>query len=142
MSNSTLDLAFVDAKAVESIDNAATVKITIDMLDVGQFIPQGDVALKRLRTLPKGAVRIKRPSAQIVEGTTTGSRHVWDSLAGIEVYDPPERMKSPLVGRIYVLSKERTLTHPEHGHHVYPKGFIGVAIYQRQFAEELRRVVD
>ncbi len=141
MATATLDLQFVNSEA-ERIDSAKTIRIDDTTLDVGQFVPQGDVALVKLARVPRGAVRVKYPSPQIVDGTTQGSRHVWDSLDGVEVYDPPQAEQSPLVGRIYVLKQERTLTHPEHGHHVYPAGFIGVARYQRQFAEELRRVAD
>lgn len=137
-----VDLKFVDDAARERIDSAAPVRIDETTLDVGQFVPQGDVALVKLAGVPAGAKRVKKPSVQIVPGTTQGSRHVWDSLDGITVYDPPENDRSPLVGQIYVLAKERTLTHPEHGHHVYHAGFIGLARYQRQFADELRRVVD
>lgn len=142
MSTAMIDLTFVDNAARERIDSAETVRIDATTLDVGQFVPQGDVALFKLLEVPNGAARIKKPSAQIVEGATQGSRHVWDSLDGVAVFEPPAEMRSPLVGRIYVLSKERTLTHPEHGHHVYPAGFIGIVRYQRQFAEELRRVAD
>jgi hypothetical protein len=137
----TLDLAFVNEEA-ERIDSAKTIRIEPMMLDVGQFVPQGDVALFKLAELPGGAKRIKNPSRQIVEGTTQGSRHTWDSLDGVAVYEPPTSWRSPLIGKIYVLAEERTLTHPEHGHHVYHEGFIGVARFQRQFAEELKRVVD
>lgn len=133
-------LRFVDELASERIDSAATILIEESTLDVGQFIPQGDVALEKLAKVPGDARRVANPDAQIAEGNTKGARHIWDSMDGIKVYQ--ESNADPLVGCIYSLTKEQTLTHPEHGDHVYHAGFIGRARFQRAFADELRRIAD
>lgn len=138
-----VDLKWIDAPAAEKIDNSQPVRIEPTMLDVGQFFPQGDVALRKLASVPADATRVAKPSAQIVEGTTQGSRHIWDSLDGAEVFQPANQ--TALEGFVYRLSKTRTLTHPEHANHVYvvanePQVF--QCIFQRSHAEELRRIRD
>lgn len=109
------------------------------MLEVGQFIPQGDLALKKLKEVPQNARLVKNPSSQVAGGTTQGSRHIWDSMDGINVYDIE---KNELTGFVYELTKERTLTHPEHAHHTYHAGYIGQIIYQRSASQELRKIAD
>ena len=133
-------LEFIDSAAKEAIDNAATVRIEETTLDVGQFYTQGDLALRKLSEVPADAVLVENPICQVAEGTTKGARHIWDSLDGVTVYRRPNA--DALTGSIYVLAQERTLTHPDHGDHVYHAGFIGEAIFQRQMAEELKRIVD
>jgi hypothetical protein len=100
---------------------------------------QGDLYIELLAEVPAGAVPIAKPSKQLAPGETQGSRHILDSLAGVTMY----RLAEPTVldGPIVVLEKTRTLTHPEHGDVVLPPGTYGVT-YQREYAEELRRVAD
>lgn len=123
------------------VDLARPVKISENMLSVGQMYPQGDVGLQRLAAVPDGAVLVEKPSAQVAEGTTKGARHIWDSMEGITVYRMPDS-DNPLKGDIYCLAKERTLTHPEHADQTYFAGFVGWATFQRTYAEELRRRLD
>lgn len=106
---------------------------------VGDVARQGDLYIELLASVPSGAVREKNPSAQLAPGTTQGSRHILDSLAGVKAY----RLGSPTVldGPILDLSKERTITHPEHGWLILPAGIYSVT-YQRSFSLELARVAD
>lgn len=105
----------------------------------GDTFRQGDLYIELLSAVPAGAIQEKKSSAQLAPGTTQGSRHILDSLKGVKMY----RLGSPTVldGPILDLSKERTITHPEHGHVVLPAGVYGVT-YQRAFADELRRAAD
>lgn len=143
MTTKELNLSYVDAPALESADNGAPITIHGYQLSVGQFLPQGDVALQLLDKVPARAVKAKNPSRQIVEGTTQGSRHIWDSLDGIEVY---QYDNTAIFGHIYALSQTRTLTHPEHADQTYvvEDGELLVfrCRYQRAMGEELRRVLD
>lgn len=50
---------------------------------------------------------------------------------------PPE-----LVGPAVTCRGETTITHPEHGNRTLPAGTVWATVYQRQFAEEVRRVED
>jgi len=123
-------LKFIDDAACE-VAGPKPVVISESSLEVGQFLPQGDVALLKMSEVPEGAVQVNNPSPKVVAGTTQGSQHVWDSMEGIEAFEPPASMKSPTVGLIYKLNEERTLTHPDHGHHTYHEGFIGCLTHQR-----------
>lgn len=126
----TKTLDFVNQGA-EKIDSADPVTIKEHNIDVGQFYAQGDVALVRLAGIPEGSVRVSNPTAKIVPGTSQGAQHVWDSMEGVEAYQPPTEMQGPTKGLIYSLSKERTLTHPEHANHTYFEGFIGFTCFQQ-----------
>lgn len=105
----------------------------------GDTFRQGDLYLTLLEKVPEGAVPVRLPAGQLAPGTTQGSRHCLDSLRGVRVYELAS--PTPLDGPILDLAEERTVEHPEHGHVQLPPGVYGVT-YQRQFAEELRRVQD
>lgn len=102
---------------------------------------QGDVYIEFLDRVPDGAVKLnkKQHGCQLAPGATQGSRHVLDSLVGVTMYRLPE--STVLDGPVLVTSRERTVTHPEHGDVVLPPGTYGIT-YQREYAEELRRVAD
>lgn len=102
---------------------------------------QGDVYIELLERVPAGAMAMKAKgrSAQLAPGTTQGSRHILDSLVGVTMYRLPEA--TVLDGPVIVTDRERTIEHPEHGNVVLPPGVYGIT-YQREFAEELRRVAD
>jgi hypothetical protein len=95
--------------------------------------------IERLECVPARCVPDRKPSAQLAPGTTQGSRHVLDSLDGVSVYRLAEN--TVLQGPVLLVTTERTVTHPEHGNVVLPPGIYSIT-YQRQFAEELRRVAD
>lgn len=138
-----VDLKFVDTPALESIRNSDPVTIQPEMIGIGQFYPQGDVALERLESVPDGCYKVTDFPLQIAPGTTQGSRHCWDSSDGIEAFALKE--SHPLRGLIYRLSKTRTLEHPEHANQTYvveDEPLVFGVRYQRQHAEELRRIQD
>lgn len=112
---------------------------TAGEMSVGDFWAQGDIALFRLEGVPAGAVPEKDPQPQLAPGTTQGSRHCLESLAGITMF----RHASPtaLDGPILDAPKGLRVNHPEHGDVTLLPGVYAV-VYQRQFAEELRRVAD
>ena len=112
---------------------------TAGEMSVGDAWAQGDIALVRLEAVPNNAVRVKSPSPQLAPGNTQGSRHVLESLTGVTVYtlaDP-----TALDGPILDCPKGCTVTHPEHGWVTLRPGVYGV-VYQRQLADDLRRVAD
>lgn len=105
----------------------------------GDVFRQGDVYVELLDRLPAGVKFVKNPSPQLAPGTTQGSRHVLDSLDGVQVYalDGADVLTGPVIH----CREERTITHPEHGHVILPPGVYGIT-YQRAFADELRRAAD
>jgi hypothetical protein len=122
----------------EQIRNDETQRFPI-AASVGDTARQGDLYIELLAAVPKGANVIVNPSPQLAPGTTQGSRHILDSLEGVSMYTLD--MPSVLDGPILALAIERTVTHPEHGDVVLPAGVYGVT-YQKQHADELRRVAD
>ncbi len=101
---------------------------------------QGDVYVLALCELPPGAVKSDK-ALQLAPGTTQGSRHCLrqEDLSHIEFYRRPDA--SPLDGPILVAKNRFEVTHPEHAHVNLPPGVYAIT-YQRQHAEELRRVAD
>ena len=82
---------------------------------------------------------VDQPAAQLAPGTTRGSRHILDSLDGVELYIVKDA--DALTGPLVVTLKERVVTHPEHGDVILPPGCYAIT-YQRAYADELRRVAD
>lgn len=110
----------------------------VETCSVGDAWAQGDVLLVCLEAVPQGAERVKT-ERQLAPGTSQGSRHLLDALGGIVMYRLPN--PTPLDGPVIEAERRFVVTHPEHGDISLPAGVWGV-VYQRQFAEELRRVAD
>lgn len=119
--------------------------VSLANMEVGDEHSQGDLGLLRLddrfvddhrpHLLP-----VSDPPLQLARGSTQGSRHCLDSLAGVEVYSLAGG--NVLDGPILRLHEPRKILHPEHGDLVdIPPGDYGIQ-YQRQFAEELRAARD
>jgi hypothetical protein len=105
---------------------------------VGDKHWQGDVAIVKLDKVPKNS-KSTPTVAQLAPGNTQGSRHILASTDGVTMYVKPDA--TPLDGPIVEAKKPIEITHPEHGHvHLQPGVYqIG---YQRQYAQELKRVQD
>jgi len=124
--------------SVEKIRNNETQRFP-GAASAGDYFRQGDIYI----TLRDGvAERFEidpTPDAQLAPGTTQVSRHVLDSLAGVTMYR--DANGDALQGPLLVITDERTITHPEHGHVILPPGCYEIT-YQRAYAAELRRVQD
>ena len=107
-----------------------------DAAAVGDYWRQGDIYITKLAQCDGEKVQAE---AQLAEGSTQGSRHILDSLDGVVMFKPTN--STVLTGPHFSLTKERTVTHPQHGDVVLPAGCYGIT-YQRAFADELRRVAD
>jgi hypothetical protein len=105
----------------------------------GDCFRQGDVYLTFCETIPSGFIKSKQVQLQLAPGTTKGSRHCLDSGKGVLMYEA--KNGDALQGPIIKTTKERTVTHPEHGNVILPPGIYNIT-YQRAYAEELRRVAD
>jgi len=105
----------------------------------GDAWAQGDLLIVCLEAVPAGAEIDQAPKAQLAIGNTQGSRHCLTSLQGVTMY----KVKSgnPLDGPVFETKNGVEIDHPEHGNLVLPPGTYG-CIYQRQYAEDLRRVLD
>ena len=112
---------------------------TIATCSPGDMWPQGDIGILCLASLPKGAKLDHRPTAQLAPGTTQGSRHCITDLSSVTIFRLAE--PTPLDGPVIEAPTGFTVEHPEHGNVTLPPGIYGV-IYQRAYADELRRVLD
>ena len=135
----TLDRVHAEAKA-----RAKPETVSYGTLAPGNYHRQGDVYFVRLSRLPQGACGTQAPAGlQIAPGDGQGSRHCLkpEHAPHVEWYRRAE--PTPLDGPVLKVAKGKTaeFTHPEHGHVVLPAGTYGIH-YQRQYAEELRRVQD
>lgn len=131
-------IAEVHAHGQENADNR--LRIIPENFPVGQYIPQGDINIVRLRSIPDEAVPMQ-PKAQLAEGITRGSRHCIkaEDMARCEFYGFTN--PNPLEGPIIKFNAPTTITHPEHGDQLWPVGIVAIT-YQRRYAEELRRTQD
>lgn len=137
------------AKSAESMDAAAPAKIGSP--SVGDVVRQGDLYLVCLESLPEG-VKHKR---QLAPGNSQGSRHIAEGKCSVywpkspvavalliarasNIDAPPTELIGPMVECI----GETTIAHPEHGHRILPEGTSWAIVYQRAFAEEIRRAQD
>lgn len=108
-------------------------------MSVGDAFAQGDISLVLLEKVPEGCTLVESPMLQLAPGTTQGSRHCLESLEGISIYQLPK--PNELEGPVIDAQKGCRVNHPEHGDVTFRMGIYGV-VYQRQYAEEIRRVQD
>lgn len=104
----------------------------------GDYFRQGDIYVTRLDKVPDKA-NLATFVYQLAVGETRGARHCLDAKDGVTMY----RVENAdvLTGPVIDLAQERTITHPEHGDLILTPGVYSIT-YQRQFAEELKRVMD
>lgn len=131
-------------RSAENIDAAETE--AIGTASVGDVVRQGDLYLVCLEELPDGKPIDGR---QLAPGTTQGSRHVLAGECRIVTADQAEvadrighDVQPELVGPVFRCDAECTVTHPEHGDKVLPQGTAWAVVYQRAYADEVRRVQD
>lgn len=108
----------------------------------GDAIRQGDLYLVIGDKVPKDFVRcedVSEVNKQLVPGNTQGAKHCLDSLCGVELYRPKAWSEESTVGPVLVLSQDRTVQHPTHGHVTLLAGTVVECHYQREYSSELRR---
>ena len=107
----------------------------------GDMWAQGDIGIVALSAKPTGCTVIENPTAQLAPGTTQGSRHciAASDMPNVKLYRT--KAPTPLDGPVIEAPEGFTVEHPEHGDVTLPPGVYGV-IYQRQYAQELKRVQD
>lgn len=130
--------AFRDVqKHAEEIKNDG--EHTVANRSPGDMWAQGDIGILCLAELPNDAEFDPKPQSQLSPGNTQGSRHCIVDLPAVKIY----RLKSATVldGPIVDAPCGFKVDHPEHGAITMPPGVYGI-VYQRSFAEELRRVQD
>lgn len=123
------------------VEKSKPVTKTIEKIGFNEGVRQGDLYIMRIKDVPADATPIDNPDRQLVPGTSQGSRHciTAETFANVKLL----RLKQPTALQGPVIKAEKTfeVEHPEHGHFILPPG-IYQAVYQRAYAEELRRVQD
>ena len=108
----------------------------------GDFGWQGDLKLIVVAAVPAGYAQVKQPKAidrQLVPGNTEGAKHCLDSLEGVTLYRPQQWSEESLDGPCLVLTQERKILHPTHGHVTIPAGLTILCRYQREWDREQQR---
>jgi hypothetical protein len=129
----------IKSDAMHTYINAGDDQIGV-VMEEGEAHRQGDLYIRKIGKVPAGAVRMETPRLQLAPGQTQGSRHVLDSAAGVEMFEPGSDATA-LDGPVLVLKERRIVTHPEHGDVSLPAGTYCID-YQRAFADELRAQRD
>lgn len=117
-----------------------------ETFSTGDVVDQGDLTIVCVAALPRSAK--PRQNRQLVQGDTLGSRHV---VSGGSVYDADaaecvaaiKRATGCDVPEMYigpVIEGPCTIEHPQHGHHTFPAGTVGIVKYQRNLDAEEREV--
>ncbi len=114
-------------------------------LKAGQWVAQGDLNFIVVDRIPSNATLIKNPSLQLAPGNSKGSRHCLNTLENVDVYAIENG--NALLGYWLSIKGETIVTHPEHKHQLWRPNTDGsatnvIVTYQRQHAEELRRIED
>ena len=139
-------------EAAEKIKNDEPA--TVGTVSRGDVVRQGDLYLVAITRLPESC----KPTheRQLAPGTSQGSRHVLTGECEIFMADPAEvarlvaeaceprsvAVPPELVGPVFRTLTEVTVTHPEHGDRTLPAGECFATVYQRAYADEVRRVAD
>lgn len=104
----------------------------------GDTIRQGDLYLTVVEIVPKD-YKEAVPFIQLVPGQTQGAKHCLDSTQGVEMFLPEEWNEESLDGPCLILTEERKVLHPTHGHVTIPAGFTIQCSYQREFDKEQQK---
>jgi hypothetical protein len=109
----------------------------------GDYIRQGDLYLVIGDSIPtRGFQRISEQTdehKQLVPGNTQGSKHCLDSLDGVAIYRPEKFDNESTIGPVLVLSQERVVQHPTHGHVTLLANTIVECHYQREYDAMMKR---
>lgn len=150
MATMTAEKAFRKVEqSAEKIKNDETA--IVGTMSKGDVVRQGDLYLVSIGELPK--TRREISDRQLAPGDTQGSRHILEGDCVIYDGDKKElsvlieaaigrTVAGPLIGPVFETVGQVEVTHPEHGNRVLPCGEVVAVVYQRMFAEEVRRQVD
>jgi hypothetical protein len=149
MSNSTIaaDTPMTAAEVIQQIirhgqENANDTAARPTLITNDRFSAQGDINIWKVESLEDlGTVTETAPVYQLAPGNTRGSRHCLDeaSVANAKFY--VRSNANALQGPIWVNEEQTLVTHPEHGDQLLDPGIYFVT-YQRQYADDLKRMAD
>lgn len=112
----------------------------IETCSVNDAWCQGDVAVVYLGTKKPKDLEVDKPVRQLAPGTTRGSRHMLENLEECTFFK--HKQSNPLLGPVILAPNGIEVSHPEHGNITIKESGYYEIRYQRDYAEELRRVQD
>ncbi len=132
--------------AVKNVTDSAKAKLKPDAvfhstMAAGDYHRQGDIYVSMINQPDRAVLKEIGVRLQLAPGTTQGSRHCISNatLRGVRMYE--KEGATALDGPVLECFSPLTIDHPEHGSLTVPPGWFQIT-YQRQYAEELRRVQD
>ena len=131
-------LSIVEHVTAAAKAKANDAKVVYPDFAVGDLHWQGDVGVLCICQLPGKLVDDWPHGRQVAPGNTQGSRHVAEGDVKLLTWAEG----GPLVGPVIRAKDRWTLAHPEHGHVEFPGQRDYVILYQRAYADELRRKMD
>lgn len=133
------EVSHVASKA-ESIKSDATQRFP-EAASIGDGVRQGDIYITLIGEIPGGASVVKKRQSQLAPGDTQGSRHCLSNVRNVRMYSLPNA--TPYDGPVLEVRKEVTVTHPEHGDWILPRGVYAISYQRTQDSEgRIRRVQD
>lgn len=141
--NAVIDINRIK-KSAESCEMFGGKVERIGSPSLGDVVRQGDLYLVCIDRI----VGTETKERQLAPGTTQGSRHVISGdctvVAKYEKTMPTVLGNVPteLIGPAVQCKSDCTIEHPEHGHKILPSGTSWAVVYQRAYADEIRRVQD
>jgi hypothetical protein len=111
-------------------------------MNIGEYHWQGDVRVTKVKAIPEELTAWPE-GPKLATGTTRGARHIIspETMGNCKVMAPPKEGSNDLQGPFIKADGPIEITHPDHGHITVPAGNYSIN-YQRQFADEIRRVAD
>lgn len=145
--------AFEEVRSrAEEIRNDETA--AVGTVSPGDVVRQGDLYLVCVTGHLPGGKFPRTDRRQLAPGTTQGSRHVLQGEAEVLEVPGPEAAQAvravlpkaelfpELMGPVFKTLGPCELDHPEHGNRVLPAGEAFAVVYQRAFADTVRRQQD
>ena len=127
-----------DIREQSEVKNHSDIRV-IAKMEIGQAIRQGDVYVTKIKEIPP-EFSMPTMKAQVVDGTTKGSRHELEMTPSLRIMKNPNA--TALQGPCFSSSETVNLLHPEHAHFQLPAGCYSIT-YQQDFASaEIRAVRD
>lgn len=140
-------------KSAEAIRNDQTQ--AVGTVSPGDVIRQGDLYLVALGVNNATGDLTPTSDRQLAPGTSQGSRHVIQGAAKVYRAANPDlvaglvnrlvkgaAVEPDLVGPVVQTVGPCTVTHPEHGDFDLPAGETFAVVYQRAWADQVRRQLD
>jgi len=110
---------------------------------IGDGAWQGDLGIEIVNEQEIYDMLDAQPRAQLVPGTTIGSRHMIHDLSTISYFRLPIDWNADdyegLGGPVFLCHDETTISHPTHGDVIIAAGHTIRCRYQREHDEEQRR---